>query len=173
MKIRNSVALVTGANRGIGLAFTRALLGRGAGKVYGAARDPSTIDRDRCAIGSDGGGETCGSAGETDEVSCKPEAVGSDEVSSVLAAAVLIAGARGEVGEEQRNDDLVLRCGLHSAFGVHGEFGVFRCVGTGERGLNVAALAARQDDLSEVKVKRSCTREGAGWFGLCNSAYDE
>ena len=43
MKIRNSVALVTGANRGIGLAFTRALLGRGAGKVYGAARDPSTI----------------------------------------------------------------------------------------------------------------------------------
>src|SRR4030095_6007822 len=44
MKIRNSVALVTGANRGIGLAFTRALLARGARKVYGAARDPATID---------------------------------------------------------------------------------------------------------------------------------
>ena len=43
MKIRNSVALVTGANRGIGLAFAQALLARGARKVYAAARDPSTI----------------------------------------------------------------------------------------------------------------------------------
>src|SRR5262245_33044467 len=44
MKIQNSVALVTGANRGIGLAFTKALLARGARKVYAAARDPSTLD---------------------------------------------------------------------------------------------------------------------------------
>ena len=44
MKIQNSVALVTGANRGIGLAFTQALLARGARKVYAAARDPATID---------------------------------------------------------------------------------------------------------------------------------
>jgi NAD(P)-dependent dehydrogenase (short-subunit alcohol dehydrogenase family) len=43
MKIQNSVALVTGANRGIGLAFTQALLARGARKVYAAGRDPSTI----------------------------------------------------------------------------------------------------------------------------------
>ena len=43
MKIRNTVALVTGANRGIGLAFTRELLARGARKVYAGARDPSTI----------------------------------------------------------------------------------------------------------------------------------
>jgi NAD(P)-dependent dehydrogenase (short-subunit alcohol dehydrogenase family) len=43
MKIENAVALVTGANRGIGLAFTRELLARGARKVYGGARDPSTI----------------------------------------------------------------------------------------------------------------------------------
>jgi len=43
MKIHNAVALVTGANRGIGLAFTRELLARGARKVYAAARDPSTI----------------------------------------------------------------------------------------------------------------------------------
>ena len=43
MKIENSVALVTGANRGIGLAFTRELLARGVRKVYAAARDPSTI----------------------------------------------------------------------------------------------------------------------------------
>ncbi len=43
MKIHNAVALVTGANRGIGLAFTRELLARGVRKVYAGARDPSTI----------------------------------------------------------------------------------------------------------------------------------
>jgi NAD(P)-dependent dehydrogenase (short-subunit alcohol dehydrogenase family) len=43
MKIENTVALVTGANRGIGLAFANELLARGARKVYAAARDPATI----------------------------------------------------------------------------------------------------------------------------------
>ena len=43
MNIRNTVALVTGANRGIGLAFTRELLTRGARKVYAGARDPATV----------------------------------------------------------------------------------------------------------------------------------
>ncbi|MEU2617858.1 SDR family oxidoreductase [Streptomyces sp. NPDC007157] len=40
MKIEGSVALVTGANRGIGLAFSRALLARGASKVYAGVRRP-------------------------------------------------------------------------------------------------------------------------------------
>ncbi|GLQ45935.1 short-chain dehydrogenase [Dyella lipolytica] len=43
MKIENATVLVTGANRGIGLAFTRELLARGARKVYAGARDPATI----------------------------------------------------------------------------------------------------------------------------------
>ncbi len=43
MKIENAVVLITGANRGIGLAFARALLARGARKVYAAARNPSTL----------------------------------------------------------------------------------------------------------------------------------
>ncbi len=43
MKIDNAVALVTGANRGIGLAFTRALLARGARRVYAGARDPAMV----------------------------------------------------------------------------------------------------------------------------------
>jgi NAD(P)-dependent dehydrogenase (short-subunit alcohol dehydrogenase family) len=43
MRIENSVVLVTGANRGIGLAFTRALLARGARKVYAAARNPESV----------------------------------------------------------------------------------------------------------------------------------
>ena len=43
MNIDGSVALVTGANRGLGLAFTKALLARGAKKVYAAARDPKSV----------------------------------------------------------------------------------------------------------------------------------
>jgi len=43
MKIENAVALVTGANRGIGLAFTRELLARGARKVYAGVRDPAMV----------------------------------------------------------------------------------------------------------------------------------
>jgi NAD(P)-dependent dehydrogenase (short-subunit alcohol dehydrogenase family) len=43
MRIANSVAFVTGANRGLGLAFAKALLAGGARKVYAAARDPDTI----------------------------------------------------------------------------------------------------------------------------------
>ena len=47
MKIEGSVALVTGANRGLGAEFSRQLLGRGAAKVYGAARDPDQLRDDR------------------------------------------------------------------------------------------------------------------------------
>ncbi|MGQ4387494.1 SDR family oxidoreductase [Streptomyces sp. SAS_270] len=43
MKIEGSVALVTGANRGIGKAFADELLARGATKVYAAVRDVATI----------------------------------------------------------------------------------------------------------------------------------
>jgi len=39
MKIKNSTALVTGANRGIGNAYVHALIKRGAKKVYAAMRD--------------------------------------------------------------------------------------------------------------------------------------
>jgi NAD(P)-dependent dehydrogenase (short-subunit alcohol dehydrogenase family) len=43
MKIENATVLITGANRGIGLAFARAALARGAAKVYAGARDPRSI----------------------------------------------------------------------------------------------------------------------------------
>src|SRR6478735_3658882 len=43
MKIEGSVALVTGANRGIGRAIAAALLERGAAKVYAAVRDVAAV----------------------------------------------------------------------------------------------------------------------------------
>jgi NAD(P)-dependent dehydrogenase (short-subunit alcohol dehydrogenase family) len=43
MKIENATVLITGANRGIGLAFAKAFLERGVRKVYAAARDPSRV----------------------------------------------------------------------------------------------------------------------------------
>lgn len=43
MKIKDSVVFITGANRGLGLAFATAALAAGAKKVYGAARDPKSV----------------------------------------------------------------------------------------------------------------------------------
>jgi NAD(P)-dependent dehydrogenase (short-subunit alcohol dehydrogenase family) len=43
MRIEGSVAVVTGANRGLGQHFAEQLLARGAAKVYAAARNPGTV----------------------------------------------------------------------------------------------------------------------------------
>jgi NAD(P)-dependent dehydrogenase (short-subunit alcohol dehydrogenase family) len=44
MRIRDSVAFVTGANRGLGLAFAKELLGRGLKKLYAGVRNPDGVD---------------------------------------------------------------------------------------------------------------------------------
>jgi NAD(P)-dependent dehydrogenase (short-subunit alcohol dehydrogenase family) len=44
MKLDNATVFITGANRGLGLAFAREVLARGARKVYAAARDPRRLD---------------------------------------------------------------------------------------------------------------------------------
>jgi NAD(P)-dependent dehydrogenase (short-subunit alcohol dehydrogenase family) len=43
MKLHNATVLITGANRGIGLAFAREALARGARKVYAGARNPASV----------------------------------------------------------------------------------------------------------------------------------
>lgn len=44
MKIENAVAFVTGANRGLGLAFAKELVARGARKVYAGVRNPEGVN---------------------------------------------------------------------------------------------------------------------------------
>lgn len=46
MQIAGSIALVTGANRGLGRHFAQSLLDRGAAKVYAAARNPAAVTLD-------------------------------------------------------------------------------------------------------------------------------
>ncbi|AZP22593.1 SDR family NAD(P)-dependent oxidoreductase [Streptomyces aquilus] len=46
MNVTDQIALVTGANRGIGRHFVLELLERGASKVYATARRPETLDFD-------------------------------------------------------------------------------------------------------------------------------
>lgn len=43
MRVADCVALVTGANRGLGATFARALVERGARVVYAGARDPAAV----------------------------------------------------------------------------------------------------------------------------------
>lgn len=45
MKLNNGIALVTGANRGIGAALVPALLAAGVAKIYAGARDTSKLAR--------------------------------------------------------------------------------------------------------------------------------
>ena len=44
MEINGCIALVTGANRGIGLGFVRVLLASGAARVYAGSRDPKAAE---------------------------------------------------------------------------------------------------------------------------------
>ena len=44
MELHNTVAFVTGANRGLGRAIVLALQARGVKKIYAGARDPASID---------------------------------------------------------------------------------------------------------------------------------
>jgi NAD(P)-dependent dehydrogenase (short-subunit alcohol dehydrogenase family) len=50
MDVEGSIALVTGANRGLGEAFTRLLVKRGAAKVYAAARNTEGLQVDGAMI---------------------------------------------------------------------------------------------------------------------------
>ncbi|MFB4278076.1 SDR family oxidoreductase [Nonomuraea sp. MTCD27] len=75
MRIKGSVALVTGGNRGIGRAFARALIDHGAAKVYVGVRDPASVpDADVVPVRLD----------VTDEASVAAAAAAAGDVSIVI-----------------------------------------------------------------------------------------
>ena len=83
MKIEGSVALVTGANCGIGLAFARALLQHGAAKVYAGVRDPDRFNLPGCeALQLD----------VTDQHQVEAAAVAASEVTIVINNAGIMTG---------------------------------------------------------------------------------
>lgn len=51
MKIRDAVAVVTGANRGIGKAYVEALAAAGAARIYAGARDPKSLSSLKAELG--------------------------------------------------------------------------------------------------------------------------
>ncbi len=50
MQLEGAVALVTGANRGLGAVFVESLLAAGAAKVYAGARKPESITNPDCDL---------------------------------------------------------------------------------------------------------------------------
>jgi NAD(P)-dependent dehydrogenase (short-subunit alcohol dehydrogenase family) len=71
MQLKGAVVLITGANRGIGLAFAEAALQRGARKVYAGARNPSDIklaDVEPLKLDVTSGGDVEGAAGSCKDV---------------------------------------------------------------------------------------------------------
>jgi len=81
--IAGSVALVTGANRGLGAAYARELLDRGAAKVYAAVREPATITDPRLvAVQMD----------ITDRLSIARTASGAQDVTLVINNAGILTG---------------------------------------------------------------------------------
>src|SRR3954465_2552738 len=97
MDIEGSIALVTGANRGLGRAFTRLLLEHGAAHVYAGVRDPASVtDGDVTPIELD---VTSMSTIEAAAVRCSDVTLvinnaGISTGTSILAADALDAGRR-------------------------------------------------------------------------------
>jgi NAD(P)-dependent dehydrogenase (short-subunit alcohol dehydrogenase family) len=98
LQIAGSVALVTGANRGLGRALAEHLLDRGAKTVYAAARNPATITDPRLtpvALDVTDPASVAAAAQRLTDVTLVVNNAGVSGAGSLLGAADL-AGARAE-----------------------------------------------------------------------------
>ena len=97
MDIEGAVALVTGANRGLGRAFTRTLLDHGAARVYAGARNPASMtDRDVIPVQLDvtSPSAIAAAAERCSDVTLVVNNAGISTGTSVLAVDALDAGRR-------------------------------------------------------------------------------
>ena len=81
MNIEGSVALVTGANRGIGRAYVESLIARGAAKVYATARNPGALD---AVVAAHGGKVVPLALDVTDDASVAAAAQAAPDVSLLI-----------------------------------------------------------------------------------------
>jgi NAD(P)-dependent dehydrogenase (short-subunit alcohol dehydrogenase family) len=104
METNQSVALVTGANRGIGRALTEALVRGGAAKVYAAARDPRQLE----SLVAAGGGKVIALALDvTDKAQVKAAAARASDVTVLFNnAGVLSSGSLMDSTDAQLEQEL-------------------------------------------------------------------
>jgi len=101
--IAGSVAFVTGANRGIGAALTRALLERGAAKVYAAGRQLPSLD----ALVAEGAGRVVAVALDvTDPDAVKAAAALASDTTLLINNAGVAKGEPRTLGDETSASDL-------------------------------------------------------------------
>jgi NAD(P)-dependent dehydrogenase (short-subunit alcohol dehydrogenase family) len=99
MKLQNAVVFVTGANRGLGLAFAQAALAAGARKVYAAARDPASVTLAGVipiALDIGDAAQVAAAARECGDVTLLVNNAGISLGSSLLGSADAVAAARAE-----------------------------------------------------------------------------
>lgn len=100
MQLKNAVVFITGANRGLGLAFAEAALAAGAAKVYTAARDPAAVTLPGVvpvALDVTDAAQVAHAAGRCTDVSLLINNAGISRQGSLLAAADGFAAARAEL----------------------------------------------------------------------------